>query len=202
MCPFLPCLAAKAFVQLLASRLIMTAGNGLSSGINKHSLAPLSCLSRTRKHRSLLHLTAVSVSSLHTLPSSGTSSLSFQTYVAHTCFHSPSSPTLSLICHSAWECSFSPPIGPQCQSSLAHCLRLQMRYPCVHPMLLLMLSLTSTMLSCHPPPDPFLNQTHHHDVCKNHDNYSAGTGLSLWPTSSRYFPTFPSVSCISYLTST
>lgn len=166
-------------------------------GINKYSPAPLPPLCRIRVQRSLPQPTAVSVSSLRILSSGGTSSLSLQTYAAHTCYRSPSSPTLCLICHSAWKGCFSPPTGPRCQPSLAHCFHLQTCYLCVYPILLLMLSLTSPRLSCHTSPNPVLNRTHRHGVCKKPGSYRAGSGLSLWPTSSHYFPTFPSVLCIS-----
>lgn len=140
MWPFFSCLAAKTFVQPLTSSLIMTAGTALSSGINKCSLAPLTHLSRIRMQRSLSQPTAVSVSPLRILPSGGTLSLALQTYVAYICFRGPSSPTLSLICHSAWKGWFSPSLGPWCQSSLAHFCHLPTSYPCVYPILFLMLS--------------------------------------------------------------
>lgn len=78
---------------------------------------------------------AASVSSLQTPPSGGTFSLSLQTYAAHTCFHSPSSPTLALICHSAWKGWFSPSVGPWCQSSLAYFFHPQTSFCCVYPIL-------------------------------------------------------------------
>ena len=149
----------------------MTAGTALSSGINKCSLVPFTHPSRIWMQRSLSQPTAVSMSSLHILRSGGTLSLSLLTYVAHTCFHSPSSPTLSLICRSAWKGWFSPSVGPWCQSSLAHYFHLQTSYPCVYPMLFLILFSASRRLSRHTPPKCFLNQIHHCDICKTHDKY-------------------------------
>lgn len=108
-------------------------------------------------------------------PSGGTLSLSLPTYAAHTCFHSPSSPTLALICHTAWKGWFSPSVGPWCQSSLAHFFHPQTSFCCVYPVLFLVLSVTPTSLS-HPTPSKcFLSQTHHCDVCKTHGNHFSDT---------------------------
>lgn len=194
---FFSCLAAKTFVQPLTLYCTMTVGTALSSGLNKCRLAPLTRLSRIRMQRSLSQPAAVSVSSLRTLPTSGTISLLCQTYAAHTCFHSPSSPTLSLICHSAWRGWFSPSVGPWCQSSLTHFFHLQTSYHRVYPILFVVLSWASTRLSHHNPPKCFVNQTCHYNVCKTYDNYSSGTGVSVWPTASHYFPTFLSLLRIS-----
>lgn len=115
MWPFFSCLAAKTLVQPLAPCCTVTAGTALSSGLNERRLAPLARLPRMRMQRSLSQPAAVSVSSLHTHPPVAP----FLCHVKHmlhiTCCHSPSSPTLSLVCHFSPErlvLTFSWPLVP------------------------------------------------------------------------------------------
>lgn len=142
MWPFFSCLAAKTFIQPLSSYLIMTAGAALSSAINKCCLAPLAHLSRIQRSLFPAHCCQCVIPPYLPL---WWHPLSLQTYVAHTCFHSPSSPALSLICHSAWKGWFSPSAGPWCQSSLTHFSHPQTSYPRVYPIPFLMLFWTSLL---------------------------------------------------------